>query len=438
MQTVATSLERREAESPRTGLRAVAIILAAGIAVGACGKKEESSEGPVVTVDVAPVLSSQIQQTIRADALLYPFQQAAIVPKISAPVSKTYVERGARVRAGQLLVELENRDLASAARESQAAYDLADATYETTARATMPEEAQKAELDVRATKDALDAQQAVYDSRQALLKEGAIAQKDVTEAQVNLGQARNQYQVAERRLADLQNFARDQSLKAAAAQRDQARAHLDAAEAQLGYSRITSPIDGIVTDRPVYVGETAPAGAPVVTVMDLSRVIARAHIPQADAAALKAGDAANVIGPDNVPVEGKVTEISPSLDATSTTIEVWVEAPNPDAKLKPGTSVRVEMIAKSVEHALIIPQTALLTSAAGTTSVILIDADNKPHKQSVDTGVRDSGKVEITDGVKSGDRVATTGAFELAKLDPDVLEKTKVKIAPPKEEPDEE
>jgi multidrug efflux pump subunit AcrA (membrane-fusion protein) len=96
------------------------------------------------------------------------------------------------------------------------------------------------------------------------------------------------------------------------------------------------------------------------------------------------------------------------------------------------------MIAKTVDNALVIPQAALITGVTGKTSVIVIDKDNKPHKTSVETGIRDSGKVQITDGVNSGERVATTGAFELAKLDPDVLEKTKVQIAPPKEDPDED
>ena len=68
-------------------------------AAAANTKKRPSA---VVTVDVAPVLLSKIQRTIRADGLLYPRQQAAIVPKVSAPVKKVYVQRGARVRAGQL------------------------------------------------------------------------------------------------------------------------------------------------------------------------------------------------------------------------------------------------------------------------------------------------------------------------------------------------
>ena len=144
----------------------------------------------MVTVDVAPALLSSIQRTIRAEGVLYPRQQAAIVPKIAAPIHKAYVQRGSRVHAGQLLLELENRDLAGATAESRATFDQAQATFETAARATVPQELQKAELETRAAKDALDAQQAIYDNRQRLLQEGAIAEKDVNDARANLSQAR--------------------------------------------------------------------------------------------------------------------------------------------------------------------------------------------------------------------------------------------------------
>ena len=412
------------------------IVLTAALVVvcSGCRGKKEQETAPVVTVDVAPVLLSQIQRTIRADGLLYPRQQAAIVPKISAPIKAEHVQRGSRVRVGQLLLELESQDLAGAATENRAAYDLAEATYETTARATVPQEVHKAELDVRAAKDVFDAQQALYENRQRLYKEGAIAQKDVNEAQASLSQARSQYETARKRLEDLQGFARDQELKAAQAQRDVAKGRNEAAQAQFAYSRITSPIGGVVTDLPFYPGEMAPGGAPIVTVMDLSRVIARTHISQSEAAELAVGDDANLIGPGGAPIPAKVTQISPALDATNTTVEVWVQADNPDGKLRPGTSLRVEMIAKTVPNALVIPQAAVLTSPSGSTYAMVIDIDNKPHLRKIAVGIRDSGKVQVTDGLASGQRVATKGAYELFKLEAEVLSKTKVKIAPAKEE----
>jgi HlyD family secretion protein len=414
-------------------VRCMAALLMVALVAG-CRTKAEEEPAKVVTVDVAPVLSSEIQRTIRADGLLYPKQQAAIIPKVTAPIRRLNVQRGAQVKAGQVLLELENRDLAGAAAESRAAADLAEANYETTARATVPEEVHKAELDVQAAKDALDAQQAVFQNRQSLLQEGAIAQKDVNDAQVALSQARTAYQTARKRLEDLQGFARDQELRAAQAQRDAAKSRSDAAQAQLSYSRITSPINGVVTDLPFYPGETPASGAPIVTVMDLDQVIARTHVSQSEAAELHVGNDANLIGPLGAPIPAKVTVISPALDASNTTVEVWVQADNPDRKLRPGTSLRVEMIAKTIPNALVIPQAAVLTSASGSTFAIVIDNENTPHLRKIAVGVRDAGKVQVTDGLSNGQRVATTGAFELFKLDPEVLSKTKVQIAPAKEE----
>src|SRR5437762_11563314 len=109
----------------------VCVACAACVALNACRHKNEEEPTPVVTVDVAPVLLSQIQRTIRAEGLIYPRQQAAIVPKVTAPIRKAYVQRGARVRAGQVLLELENRDLAGARAESRAAFDQAQANFET-------------------------------------------------------------------------------------------------------------------------------------------------------------------------------------------------------------------------------------------------------------------------------------------------------------------
>jgi multidrug efflux pump subunit AcrA (membrane-fusion protein) len=411
----------------------VSLMLSAAILAG-CRAKQEQETTPVVTVDVAPVLLAGIQRTIRADGVLYPRQQAAIVPKIAAPVKKLYAQRGTRVRAGQLLVELENQDLAGTAAESRAGADLADATYETTAKATVPQELQKAELDARAAKDALDAQQAMFANRQRLFAEGAIAQKDVNDAQVSVSQARATYETARKHLEDLQGFAHEQELKAARAQRDAAKGRNAAAQAQLGYSRITSPIDGVVTDLPFYPGEMPPSGAPIVTVMDVTQVIARTHITPADAAELKVGNDANLVGPGGAPIPGKVTVISAALDAANTTVEVWVQADNPGGTLRPGASVRVEMIARTVANALVIPQKAVLTSPSGATYAIVIDKDNKPHLRKIAVGIRDSGRAQVTDGLESGQRVATTGAFELFKLDPEILSKTTVQIAPAKEE----
>ena len=175
------------------------------------------------------------------------------------------------------------------------------------------------------------------------------------------------------------------------------------------------------------------------TVMDLSRIEARSHISLDDAKQIKVGDVANIFPLDGgAQIPGKVTLISPALDPSSTTVEVRVTAPNMGNRLTPGTSLRVEMIAQTLPAAFVIPWAAVLTSASGNTSVMVVDDQNKPHRKSVTLGIRDGANVQVKEGLDNGERVVTTGAFELAKLDEEVFAKTKVSIAPPKEEADED
>jgi RND family efflux transporter MFP subunit len=269
----------------------------------------------------------------------------------------------------------------------------------------------------------LDAAQKLFNSRQALYKEGAIAAKDVEDSRVALTQAQNQYDLAEKQ-ADLE---------VAEGQLNAAKGDTASAEAQLSYTKITSPIDGVVTDRPVYPGETPAAGSPIIIVMNLSEIIARVHISQNEASTLKAGDAATISVPGQNPaVKGKVTLISPALDPNSTTVEVWVQAANPGGRLRPGSSVRVAMIGETVPSAIVIPVAALLTAPDSVTSVIVLDSNNVPHKKQVKTGIRDAQDIQVTDGLQGGERVVTVGAFELDKEDEDVLAKTKIQVQAPK------
>ncbi len=109
-----------------------------------CSKKPEETE-PVVTVQTAVAQRGTIQQIISAEAVLFPRDQAAITPKVVAPVKTFYVNRGSRVHRGELLAVLENRDLAAAEVENKGTYEQAQAAYGLATSSALPEEWQKAE-----------------------------------------------------------------------------------------------------------------------------------------------------------------------------------------------------------------------------------------------------------------------------------------------------
>lgn len=394
---------------------------------GLFGCSKEKTEEPVVPVQAAPVEKTTVQRKVSAEAILFPLQQSALVPKISAPVKQFYVKRGSRVRRGQLLALLENRDLSAAAEENKGAYEQAQAAYTTTTAASLPEELQKAKADMENSSKALEAQQKVYSSREELFKQGALPRKELDQSAVDLTNARNQFELAQRHFSSLQAIGKQQELKSAAGGLTSAKGKYEGAAVQLSYSEIHSPIDGVVTDRPLYPGEMAAAGTPLITIMDTSQVIAKAHIPQDQAQMLKVGDPVTIaVARDDKPVDGKVTVVSPALDPNSTTVEVWVQAKNPAQKLKPGSNVQLSMLAQTIPNALVVPAEALLTGPDGSTTVMLVGSDGRAHQQAVKTGVKQGDDVEIVDGLKEGQKVVTAGAYGL----PD---NTKITIEAPKE-----
>ena len=396
----------------------------------ACSSEKGDKE-PTVTVQVAPVEKTTIEHVITAQAILFPLQQAAIVPKISAPVERFLVKRGSPVRAGQLLAVLENRDLSAAAQDTKGALDQAQATYETTTGASLPEEIQKAEADTQQAQQALDAQQKVFESRQQLFEQGAMPRKELDQSRVDFVTARNQYAIAKKHLDALLAIGKPQELKAAAGQLQSAKGKYLGASAQLSYSEIRSPIQGVVTDRPLYPGEMAAAGTPLLTVMDISSVIAKAHIPQSDAAALKLGDQGTMTVPGiDSPIQGKVTVVSPALDPNSTTVEVWFEAKNPKHELKPGTSVQLSLTARTVKNALVIPANSVLTAPDGATTIMLAGSDGRAHQKAVKLGIRNGDEVQVVEGVSESEKVVSSGAYGL----PD---KTKIQAAPAEPAPGE-
>ncbi len=378
-----------------------------------CSSNSAEKE-PAVPVQVVTVKNETLQRTVTAEAILFPLQQSAITPNISAPVKTFYIKRGSRVRKGQLLAVLENSDLAAAAQENKGSYDQAQAAYETTTVSALPQEVQKAQLDAQAAKQLLAAQQKIYNSRQDLFKQGAMPRKELDQAGVDLTNARNQYEIAQQHLDALMKVGKQQQLKSAAGQLESAKGKYLGAAAQLSYSEIRSPIDGVVADRPLYPGEMAAAGTPLLTVMDISQVIARAHIPQPEAALLKVGDPASIVVPGAAnPVEGRITVVSPALDPNSTTVEIWVQAKNLDQRLKPGTSVQVSMLAQTIPNALVIPAVALLTAQDGAASVMQVSADSRAHQRSIKVGLRQGDKVQVIEGLQAGDQIVASGAYGL-------------------------
>src|SRR5262249_23525626 len=153
-------------------------------------------------------------------------------------------------------------------------------------------------------------------------------------------------------------------------------------------------------DRPLYAGEMASPGSPLVVVMDISRVVARVNIPQAQGSLVKNGQTAIITqGDSGEETTGKVIVVSPAVDPNSTTIQVWILIENPGEKLKPGASVRAQIITEMFKAATVVPDKAILPGEEGGTAVLTVSSDSRAHKKTVKVGVREGNKVQILGGV---------------------------------------
>ena len=380
----------------------------------AAGCKKDETPAPEITVQAEHPEQGAMSDHITADAILAPLAQAAIVPKISAPVKKFLVQRGAKVKEGELLAVLENADLIGAAQDNQGSYEAAQAAYATATKAQVPEDTQKAELDYAQAKANLDLNTSIVNSRKQLFAEGAIPGRDLDTAQAALVQAQAAFDAAAKHLESVKNVSREAALKSAQGQLTSAEGKYKGAAAQVNFSEIRSPINGVVTDRPLYAGETPAAGAPLITVMDTSALLAKAHIAQSLAQQMKIGDEATILVPGvKDPVNAKVTLISPALDPGSTTLEIWLKVDNKKAALKVGTPVKVSITGHTVEQALKVPASSILTAQDGTKSVMVVGTDGAAHKKSVELGIQDGDDVQVTKGLTTADTVITSGSYGL-------------------------
>jgi multidrug efflux pump subunit AcrA (membrane-fusion protein) len=398
-------------------MRGAVLACAAALLLLPAGCKKGDEETPTleVTVQVAHPEQGSISEQIAADGVLSPLAEAAISPKVTSPVKKFYVQRATRVHAGELLATLESSDLAAAETDNKGSYAAAQATFDTATKATVPEDLTKAKLDLEQAKANLDLDQSIVNARTQLFAQGAIPGRDLDTAKAQLVQSQAAYDIANQHLDSVQSVSNKAALEAAQGNLESAKGKYMGAQAELSYTEIRSPIDGVVTDRPLFEGETAAAGTPVITVMDTSALLAKLHIGQMQAQQLMVGGAATLTVPGvEGPVAAKVSLISPALDPGSTTVEVWLRVENRKGLLKAGTPVHASIAGRTIANALMVPADAVQTVQDGTSKYVMVVApDSTAHKRTVTLGIENAENVQVLSGVSVADTVITTGAYGL-------------------------
>ena len=364
----------------------------------ACHRGEEESQA-VVSVRVTTAQIAPIAQPIDVAGTIAARQEATISSKISAQIAEMPLLKNQNVRRGEVLAQLESRDLA--AQRSEAAAAVRDEELGITLTSA---EDQKSIRDAEAT---LTNAQKTYERRKTLFENGGISKKDLEASQLEVTKAENDLHLAERA----------SSLHRGTTKAQQARERLAALDAQFGYATIRAPFDGIVTEQFHYRGDFAPAGEKLLTIADTSNVIVKAALSDESASRVKSGDAATV-QPDDLPgvtLKGRVDLVARSADPQSRAVELWILLPNPNGRLRPNSAARVRVASGNIPDAVVIPASAVTLDATNSNAgtMMIVDAHSVAHEVHVTIGVHTRERVQVTSGLHGGETVIVEGNYSL-------------------------
>ena len=343
-------------------------------------ERQESSLGGqeelTVPVVVSPVVSQEFRDEISAVSTLTARETSPLSPEVPGNVEAVLVDIGDPVKAGRVLIRLGRTNFQLAVEQARAAYTATEA-------AIAQAEAQ------------FDQAQKEYQRASNLLTEKVIPQSRFDAADAAYKTAR-------------------EALTAVKEQRNQARAALETAQKHLEDADIRSPIEGVVVDRHVEVGQSVAPGMPVLRIVDQSSLKADVGLPEMDFARVAKGTSATV-EVDAFPGEefpAKVTVINPTVDRQTRTFRARIEVPNPTGKLVDGMFASVRLWVGN-RTALAIPRDGLYRLPGSGTCYVFVVEGNRAIKRPVKIGTSGDRYIEILDGVSEGDTVVTSGTGRL-------------------------
>jgi multidrug efflux pump subunit AcrA (membrane-fusion protein) len=383
-----------------------------------CKAAPAAGEGNVVvSVQVAKAERGAISNEITAVATLAARREATVNPKVAAPIAQMPLLTNRQVRAGDILAVLESRDLTAQRAEAAAALAEAETTIQTTANGSVPLTNAQDTKAVRDARAAFDNAQRTYERRKILYDQGGISKKDLEASQLAVTQAEEDLRLAETSTTAHRGVTNPGDIRVAEAKAQQARNHLANLDAQVGYTVIRAPFNGVVTQQFQYQGELANPGGKLLTIADTSNLIAKMQLSGETATRLAVGDQVRVL-PDDRPGEsfaGTINLVGRAADPQNRSVEVWVLVPNAGGTLRPNGVAKVVIAAQPVAGAVIVPVAAVTLAATNGNSgtVMVVDDKSIAHEVHVTIGVRSAGRVQITSGLHGGETIVTEGNYGL-------------------------
>jgi membrane fusion protein (multidrug efflux system) len=383
----------------------VPVLVAAGLLASACstGNAKTNDQRPAapsaITASPVAAVEQPIDRFIRVTGTLMAEEQADVAAETPGRVVATPVERGTRVAVGAELIRVSAVETAASLKEAEAnaaqiearlALDPAGGAFDVT---RVPE--------VANAKANLDLAQAEFARIERLLGEHVVSQSEYDQRRTQVEAARQQYEAAK-------NGAQQQYQALQAA-----RARVTLARKAATDTVVRAPFGGLVGQRMVSVGDYVTKGMKVAEVVRITPLRVQLTVAEQFVSAVSVGQPVS-FGVDAFPTrtfDGKVRFVSPALRADQRALTVEAEVPNANGELKPGMFAAALVRRATQTPAVLVPGVAVQT-AGGTSRVYVISGD-RAEERIVTTGQRVDDRIEISNGLKAGERVATTNVARL-------------------------
>jgi len=377
----------------------VTLITFAALAAVACSK---SSSGKTIdgagaarslSVRALNIAPKAIRRNIESVGSLYAFEEVTVSSEVEGRVERVFADVGDRISSGQPLVKVAPAELELTLEQQRAALQQARARLGINGDNDDLNDVRAAAEVKRAAADLADAEQK-YRRAKTLYDQGVLPRQNYDEAESHYNAARAAYDLAVQAVENMR------------AQLAGSRASTRLAQKKLNDSTIRAPFAGQVKERSVTQGQYLKVQTPVMVIVNIDPLRVRLKVPEKMAAWVHEGQEVTVTVEAYAEriFKGKVTRINPSVDQQTRAFEVEALIENHENALKPGFFVKATIPSSNVANALFVPQDALLY-VYGVYKIFVIEGNTLKEKE-VKLGERSGDDVEITDGLREGERIA--------------------------------
>ena len=362
--------------------------------------RSQTQSGPV-EVRVAMVEDRDVKRVVETVGTLFPYDEAIISSQVDGLVEKVPVDLGDRVAEGELMVQISDEEQRYVVAQTEAQL------WQALERLGLKSEDDKVKdiresPEVRRARADLDDAEQRYRRFSDLTKQGIGSQQALDEAQARRQSLQAAYDAT---LNQARNLIREV---------ERSRAMLDLQRKRLRDTKVLAPFTANVKERQVTAGQFVRANTPLLTLVKIDPIRFRAEVPERMAPWVKVGQVAEVLVEAfaNRKFRGKIWRISPTVDQSKRTFIVEALIDNRNEELKPGSYARARVETDKVERIQLVPARAI-GYVFGTNKVYVINVDTVEARD-VKLGDRYGDEVEVTEGVKRGEMVATT---QITRLD---------------------